>query len=197
MRRRHVLQLIGLGLMPPAVALAQPAPWGLPQLMQGLAQVKSASARFTERKTMAVLNAPLVTTGTLTYAAPAMMQKITLSPVPERFVLDGQDITMTGADNQTHRFSLNQDPRIGGLTAGILATLAGDLPTLGRLYHVQVSGGPTNWQLVLQPKDAALAQFISWIRIAGAGNRIDAIDTQNANGDHSEMTVVEDVSDAR
>jgi outer membrane lipoprotein-sorting protein len=191
--------LIGLlvigGLLPGTGAWA--AGWGLAQLMQGMAQVKYASARFTERKTMAVLTAPLVASGTLTYAAPDMMEKITLSPAPERFVLDGQDVTMTGGDGQTHRFSLSQDPRIGGLTEGILATLAGDLPTLERLYDVQFSGGEGDWRLVLRPRDAGMAGLVSWMLIEGSGNRIDLIDTRSGNGDHSEMSVAEDVRDAR
>jgi len=173
-------------------ALAQPTPWGLPQLMQSLAGVKSASASFTETKTLAVLTTPLTDTGTLTYTAPDEMRKITVSPVPEFFSLDGTQITMTGADNQTHIFSLNQDPRIGGLTEGILATLAGDLPALNRIYTVTLSGAPAAWQLVLQPRDSTLAHFITWIRITGTSNQITAIDTQNANGDHAEMTVAED-----
>ena len=87
-----------------ACFLASPAfgqtGWGLPQLMAGLAQVKSASARFTEMKTMAVLSAPLAATGTLDYAAPDWMEKTTLTPVPERFTLDGGQITITGEDVQ-------------------------------------------------------------------------------------------------
>jgi hypothetical protein len=186
------LALIGFWLAVAPGAIAQPAAWGLPQLMQSLAQVKFASAGFTERKTLAVLNSPLVATGTLTYTAPDMMQKITTAPVPERFTLDRGEITMTGAGGQTQSFALNQDPRIGGPIEGILATLAGDLPALNRLYTVQFSGAPSGWQIVLQPRDPRLAQFISWIRIAGSFDRIGAIDTQNANGDHSEMTVAED-----
>ncbi len=165
--------------------------------MQGLAEVKSATANFTERKTMAVLDAPLVVSGTLSYIAPDWMQKDTLLPVPERFVLSGRQVTMSGgADHQTHIFSLDDDPLIGGLTEGILATLAGNLPGLERVYDVQLTGSQADWQLLLRPKDARLSQMIRWMRIRGSLNRIEAIDTQSGNGDHSEMHVDEKFGNA-
>ena len=179
--------------------MAQPAAdWGLLQLMHSLSRVKSASARFNERQTMHMLNTPLATSGTLQYVAPDWMQKTTASPLPERFVLDrGQVTIISGADNQTNVFSLSDYPQIGGLVEGVIATLGGNLPMLRRFFVVGLSGGPQAWQLLLRPKDAALARFIAWMTISGDGNRIDVIDTQNSNGDHSEMSIVEDVADAR
>lgn len=190
--------LIACLLASPASAQLPPKNWGLPQLMAGLASVKSASARFTEVKTMAVLNAPLVTSGTLDYTAPDRMRKITVSPTPERFVLAGGQITIQGGqDNQTHVFSTRESPLIGGLTDGILDALAGNLPALSSIYRVGFSGGPAAWQLVLQPRDAAMTRFISWMCIRGSENRISDIATESANGDHSDMSVTETVNDAR
>ena len=175
-------------------AMAQPVSgWGLPQLMQSLSQVKSSSARFTEHQTMHMLAAPLTTAGKLSYVAPDRIEKTTTSPVPGRFLLEGDQVTIAGGnDNQTHVFSLSDYPQIGGLVEGIRATLAGDLPVLDRFYTVQLTGNPQAWQLILQPEGAGLARFIAWIRIGGDGHRVDEIDTQSSNGDHSEMTVVED-----
>ena len=171
--------------------------WGLSQLMRELAQVKSASAQFTERKTMHMLSAPLVTSGTLAYVAPDLVQKITLTPVPERFVLEGDKIVIVdGPDNQVHQVSLADYPQVGGLVEGIRATLAGDLPTLERFYAVQLTGSAADWQLLLQSKGADLTRFVKWIRIQGSGNRIGAIATESGNGDLSEMSIVEDVGNA-
>jgi len=188
------LLLLGILLIAGPYARAQQTPFGLPQLMQSLAKVKSASATFTERKTLAILTTELIATGTLTYTAPDAMRKTTITPVPEQFSLAGTQITLTGADGKTHVFSITQQSRIGGLAEGILATLAGDLPTLTGLYTVQFSGQQAAWQLVLVPRAASLAQFVRWIRITGSFSRLTEIDTQNANGDHSEMTVAEDAN---
>lgn len=171
-----------------------PPGWGLPQLMHALKQVKSASGRFIERKTLHMLSVPLMSFGTLTYVAPDHMQKITLSPKPQRFVLDGDHVTITGGvDKQSHTFSLTDDPQVAGLVEGIRATLAGDLPMLNRFYMVRLSGNAADWQLQLHPKDAALDRFVKQIRIFGSRDRIHTIDTEESNGDHSEMSITEDV----
>ena len=176
---------------------ATPA-WDLPQLMRELAHVTSASGRFTERKTSQMLSAPLVTSGTLTYVAPDRVQKTILTPVEELFELNRNQVTITGGpDRQTHHFSLDDNSRIMGLVQAIRATLAGDLPTLNRFYEVQCTGDVTNWQLQLKPRDASLAGLVAWIRIEGSEDRIDSIETESGNGDHSEMSVKEDVTNVR
>ncbi len=172
-------------------------PWTVTRLMQALAQVKSVSGRFEERQTLHMLNAPLVSTGTLSYRAPDQLQKITFSPFPERFVLEGDRVTMvSGPDQQIHSFTLAEYPEIGGLVEGIRATLAGDLLTLDRYYALLLTGDAANWQLLLRPKSAGLTRFVKWIRIVGSENRISAIDTEESDGDRSEMSIVEDVHNA-
>jgi outer membrane lipoprotein-sorting protein len=173
------------------------ATWGLPQLMQSLSQVKSASAQFTETKRIAILTTELRATGTLSYTAPDQMEKITHAPTPERFVLAGDQVTITGQDNQPHIIHLAEAPQLAGLTEGIVGTLAGNLPLLIQFYDLQLSGGPAFWQLILQPKDADTRRMIAWIAIRGTGNRIQTIETESANGDHSNMSIDETVSDAR
>jgi hypothetical protein len=187
-----------LGSAPFALAQQAAPDWGLPQLMQGLAQVRSASARFAERETVPMLNAPLMTSGTLRYVAPDYVRKTTVLPMPEDFVLDHDMVTLTsGANHQTERFSLRQAPQIGGLVEGIRATLAGDLPALEQIYTVRFSGTAAKWQLLLQPKNPDVTRFVEWIVIQGRQNQIDAVDTASANGGHTEMGISEDLSDAR
>lgn len=171
--------------------------WGLESLMRSMAQIRSATAHFTERKTLPMLTAPLLASGSLAYMAPDYIRKTTTAPVREDFVLRRDEITLTGPGNQSHRFSLAQDPEIGGLAEGIRATLAGDLPALEQSYLVTFSGSRAGWQLVLVPKDQGLRHFISWIAIRGDGNRITGIDTASADGGRSEMRITEDLLDAR
>lgn len=185
------------------VAAAHAAPqtakgWGLPQLMHELGQVRSETAKFTERKTMHMLKTPIETSGRLHYVAPDHLRKITLSPHRQRFILDGRKVTITGGKkHRTRHFSLGDDKRIEGLVEGIRATLAGDLHTLKKFYNVTLSGDNAQWQLTLRPKGRKLAQFISSMHIDGSGNRIEAIDTKSGNGDHSEMSIVEASINAR
>jgi outer membrane lipoprotein-sorting protein len=172
--------------------------WGVAQLMRALRQVKAASGTFTERKTLHMLSAPLVSSGTLNYVAPDRMSKMTLSPRPERLVLDGDRVTMkTGPDGETHTFSVTEYPQIGGLVEGIRATLAGDLSALDRYYTVQLTGSASDWQLRLLPRDPDLEKLVKLVRIQGREDRILTVETDESDGDRSVMTVAENIRDTR
>jgi len=189
--------LCALAIEGEAGAAAQ-QPWGLPQLMAALGQVRSASGQFTERKTLHMLTQPLISSGRLAYAAPSHIEKVTVTPIPERLVMDGDRVTIvSGPNNDTHTFSVTDFPQIGGLVEGIRATLAGDLPTLERIYTTQLSGTPAAWDLQLVPRDSDLVHFVKRIEFRGDGNRIRTIDTEDSDGNRSEMTIVEDGRDAR
>ena len=184
---------VGLGRAAPAQQ-----PWGIAQLMAELARVRSASGQFTERKTMRMLTEPLILSGRLAYIAPSHIEKITVSPMPQKLAMDGDQVTIvSGPNNETHTFSLAQYAQIGGLVEGIRATLAGDLRTLDRFYTLQLSGTPTAWDLRLVPRDADLTRFVKWMEFRGSGDRIQTISTEDSDGDRSDMTIAEDRRDVR
>ncbi len=162
--------------------------------MQTLSQVKSASGQFSERKTMRMLSEPLVTSGTLLYLAPDQVQKITVLPQRERVAVRGDTVTIEGAqDERSRTLSLSDYPEIGGIVEGIRATLSGDLPTLRRFYAIELDGTAADWRLVLQPTAAKLQKFVKQIRIAGSGNKVQTVETEDGDGDLSQMSIVEDV----
>jgi Outer membrane lipoprotein carrier protein LolA-like len=176
-----------LCLLAAPAAQAQTA-WGLPQLMQSLAQTPSGTAHFTERQTSPVLSAPLTSTGTLNFVTPYYLRKTTLSPAQEVFTLDHDQVTLTGGSG-THVFQINQDPRIAGMVEAIRSTLTGDLPTLQQFYSVSLSGDSASWQLHLLPKGDALTHFLRAITISGAANHVTVIDTASTDGSDSRMNI--------
>jgi hypothetical protein len=189
------LLLAALLLVAPT-AKAQTA-WNLDVLMIQMAQVRAASASFTEQKSSPLLNAPLSTQGQLTYTAPDYMRKTTQGAAPEDFILDHDRITMSGGpDGKTHIFHASDAPQIGGLVEGIRATLAGDEAALTRFYNVQLGGDAGNWQLRLLPRDPKVAKLVQSITIAGSGERITSIDTASPDGSLSHMSITETVTDA-
>lgn len=187
-----LLALCGASEASRAEAVAAAQGWGMPELMQSLQQVKSASGQFVERKFMHVLNEPLVASGTLLYVAPDQVQKITVSPKWERLTLAGDRLTIEGAaGEQSRRLSLSRYPEVGAFVEGIRATLAGDLAGLRRFYDVSLAGDPWQWQLRLVPKDPKLRKLVTSIRISGGGNAIREVMTEEGDGDHSDMSIVE------
>jgi len=168
--------------------------WGIAQLMLSMAQVKTASGRFEERKSLQMLREPLVASGTLLYVAPDQVQKITLLPRREGFKISGDQLTIEGGpEDQDRSLSLSDYPEIAGIVEGVRATLAGDLPTLTHFYSSQLEGDAAHWRLTLRPAEPKVQQFVKWIRITGSGNAIHSVETEDGDGDHSEMSIVEDV----
>jgi hypothetical protein len=169
-------------------ACASAAEWGVQQLMGGLAQVKSAKARYTERKTVALLSAPLDSEGTLVYTAPGRLEKRTTAPRPESLLLDGDRLTLE-SQGKRRTFALQAYPVIWAFVESIRSTLAGDLATLSRFYQVGFEGGEGRWRLTLNPLEAAMKDVVSEIRIEGAGSRLSGIDIIETQGDRSVMTI--------
>ena len=187
---RRLAALIVACVIAPA---APAADWGLEPLMRELAQIKSARARFVERKELGMLSSPLESSGTLVYAAPDRLEKRTLVPREEYLLLEGDRLTLESkARNQRRTFALHEQPVIGAFVESIRSTLAGDLATLRRYYRVSLAGSEREWRLTLEPVDPGMQNIVSEIRIGGSGTWINTIDTVESNGDRSVMTITPD-----
>jgi hypothetical protein len=172
---------------------AATAGWGLPQLMQSLSQVKSSQGKFKERKYLAVLIAPLDSSGTLLFQAPGHLEKHTLKPKAESLVLDQGVLTIDSkARNIKRTLVLQEYPAVWAFVESIRSTLAGDLPTLQRLYKIKLNGNAAKWSMRLEPLDQKTRQVMDEIVISGRGARVTNIETTEPNGDHTMMTVVEE-----
>lgn len=181
------------------------ADWGLEQLMRDLGQVKSARAKFTERKHVAILNQPLDSSGTLIYTAPDRLEKHTLSPRRESMVLERDRLTLertaertagqageNKARTQRRTFALRDHPAIWALVESIRSTLAGDLATLKRFYDVALEGDERRWRLVMKPVEPVMQDMVGEIRIGGSRDRVETVEVVEANGDRSLMSITRD-----
>jgi len=174
-------------------AAAEPSEWGVEELMRRLAGIKSSTARFTERKHLAILNAPLESSGTLVYTAPGRLEKHTLAPRRESLVLERDQLTLEDKERKQRRtVSLPDYPVIWAFVEGIRSTLAGDLPTLNRYYQVGLDGGERQWRLTLKPSDPKMLEFVSEIRIGGSRDGINSIEIVESGGDRSVMAITKD-----
>lgn len=159
--------------------------------MRDLAQVRSSTARFVERKELAILSVPLDSSGTLRYEAPDRLEKRTLKPREEVLLLDGERLTFESR-GQRRMFSLREQPLIGAFVEAIRSTLAGDLATIRRHYKVGFEGTRDRWRLTLVPSEPAMLNVVTEITVSGGGTRIGTIEIFEENGDRSVMTIRED-----
>ena len=173
---------------------ANDAPWGLEPLMMSLQQVKSASAKFVERKYLQLLTQRMETSGTLNYAAPDWLKKVTKNPALETFELRGDTLAGIQRNGERYSVTLGDHPEVAALVEGIRSTLAGDLPTLQRYYTVDFKGTREHWQLALTPKDQKVRERVDDILISGAEATLKLVEVHEKDGDRSEMIITPDDS---
>jgi len=167
---------------------ADAAPLSISQLMASLAQHPQGAATFSEKKFIAMLDEPVVSSGELLFIAPARLEKRTLKPKPETMVLDGDTLTLQRGQ-RTRTLQLKDYPEVAGMIESIRATLAGDRQALERVYHLALDGSAERWTLVLTPLDPKVGAVIARIRMEGVKDVVRSVEILQADGDSSLMTI--------
>ena len=162
--------------------------WDIDQLMKSLATSRSGSASFVEKKSIAMLDKPVESSGELLYNAPDHLEKRTLKPKAESMVLDKNTLTVEQRGKK-HVLSLQNYPEIAAFIESIRGTLAGDRKALERTYKLSMEGDEQSWNLTLLPLEDKMKKVVAKINIAGAGNVLRTIEIKQADGDSSLMTI--------
>lgn len=185
------LALAALLMLAVSPAWADPS-WGIPELMAKLREVRSGQAHFEERKYLQMMTAPLQSSGVLRYVAPDKLEKQTLLPEPFRFTIDSDTVTIARPGEPPRIVSLQSMPEIGALVAAVRATMAGDIATLEQLYRLELQGEANMWQLDLVPRNQRLYEMVHLIRVTGSGASLTNVQTDEADGDRTEMAITPD-----
>lgn len=170
--------------------LAAPAwaAWDVDQLMKALAAGRVSRATFVEKKFIAMLDAPVTSSGELLFTPPDRLERRTLKPRPESVVLEGGVMTMTRGQRQMV-LKLQEYPAVGALTESIRATLAGDREALEKHYTLKLEGNEGRWSLLLAPREAKTRAFVLEIRIDGERGEVRTVEIEQSDKDRSVMTI--------
>ena len=170
------------------VPLGHANEWGLDRLMQNLAKTRTGHAIFVEKKTLAILDQPVESSGELFYTAPDRLEKRTLKPRAESMLLDRGTLTIE-QKGKKHVLQLQNYPEIAAFIESIRGTLAGDRKALERAYQMSLEGNEQNWTLVLLPVADKMKKVVERIRIVGVRDELRSIEIIQADGDSSHMTI--------
>ena len=181
-------QLLILMLMALIASVSRAADWDIDQLMQSLAQTRSGHASFIEKKSIAILDKPIESSGELFYSAPDRLEKRTLKPKPESMLLDHGTLTIERGQ-QKHRLQLQDYPELAAFIDSIRGTLAGDRRALERTYQLSLQGDMQSWMLLLIPIDNKMKKVVQRIHIFGVNDEVRSIEVMQADGDSSLMTI--------
>ena len=170
------------------MAAGHAANWNIDALMTELSQTEPGRARFVEKKTIRMLEEPVVSSGELLYLPPDRLERKTLKPREETMVVDGGVATIVRG-NRTHTMQLQEFPELAGVIDSIRGTLAGNRQLLEKSFELKLEGPRQSWRLLLKPTDKGLARIIRVIRMEGAYGRVHSIELEQMDGDSSVMTI--------
>lgn len=167
--------------------------WSTQRLMHMLGEVEAAELTFVEQRTSAFLVDEIELTGSMSYRAPDRIEKHVETPFVEKIRIAGDLLTIEKVsdrgESSLKTYSLQSLDSIGTAVEGIRATLSGNLDSLNSNYDVEMSGDVEAWQVLLVPLRAEVREIIERISVSGSDSMIRVIETQDADGDESTLTL--------
>ncbi len=163
----------------PALAAGVDAGW----IVRQLAQPAPSQTGFVELRGSALLKEPLRVEGHYRRPDPSTLVREVRTPYAETTTIAAGKVSIDRAGKPPRVFALARVPELAGLQASFGALLAGDLTLLEQAYHLQASGSPQQWQLLLTPKSQALAARVRAVTLRGQGGELRCIETQPARGE--------------
>jgi len=183
---RTELRALGLALL--LLAAAPAWAFGLPELMAQLARRSSGEARFSEQRFVKGLDEPLVSSGTLSFAAPDRFARRTLQPRPESMVVEGNTVTFSRG-GRSRSLTLDASPEAVIAVEAVRGTLTGNAQVLQKHFRTRLTGDAERWTLELTPIDGSAAGSLRNVHVSGRRDEVLQVETQLLDGDRTLMTI--------
>lgn len=164
----------------------------LVEILDSRATMRESSAEFTQERRIRYVSEPLFSSGRLRYVAPDRLEMAVVAPQAESFVYEDGVLTIDVAGSGAAKHvSVESDPVLSAMFAGLVGTLSGDQEALKSEFHVAFQATSCRWTITLVPKLKRVLAKVSEIQMRGTGARIEAAEIVQANGDRSVLTIRE------
>lgn len=167
---------------------ARAAGFDLAELTALLAQVRSGSATFVERREVAMLDRTQESSGRLSFEAPDTFVRETLKPREEKLAVVGNTVTMSRG-GRSRTLQLDAAPEAAVVVEAIRGTLTGNREALERLFETRVTGAAERWTLELVPRASRLREQVSSVTVRGERGKVGEVAVRLADGDRSVMAI--------
>ncbi|MGQ9427307.1 outer membrane lipoprotein carrier protein LolA [Gilvimarinus sp. F26214L] len=184
MSRIVVLSLAFLCALPGLAA--ESGPDLLAQLEGRIELSETVRGSFAQSKFIAVLPAPLKSSGAFSYEQGGTLVWDTREPIANRLVFDAQGIHQS-VEGKTVWEVDGETPAATTITRVISSVLATDWDELQNFFVMEGEVNEQSWELYLQPKEAVLEQVIQSVTVRG-DRQLESMVLMEANGDRSEIT---------
>lgn len=158
-------------------------------ILHRIGLVSQRENHFTETRQLHALRAPLHSEGQLRFIPPDYVEKLTLTPVQDSFIMQGDAVRLQHGQSPERTVSLHVSPALQVMAATIRGPLQGDVALLQRYYTLSATGDAGRWTLTLTPRTAETAHIIRLVQIEGRHNTLDSTHLVQANGDVTDTTI--------
>jgi hypothetical protein len=165
----------------------------LSTLLSRFAKSPGISAHFHEEKHIALLQAPLVSEGTIHFAPPGRLARHTTRPIASTLLIADNRVQFGDATSKDS-VDLGSNPVARAFVESFVMLLAGDRAGLERYFTLRfspVSGAGTPgaaWRLSLAPRTSPMNKVIKEIALAGEGLTVREMEVRESNGDWTRTT---------
>lgn len=162
----------------------------LAQLSARSKSIQSLQGHFTQQKHIAVLPAPLNSTGQFHFEQGKNVVWETLTPVHNSVHLTPKGISF---DDDQHQLqgAPNQQAGVEVVAKIFMGVIAGELDSLNDYFTINALGDSSHWTLQLTPRSANLAAYIKGIELQG-GELTEQLDIAETNGDTTHINFTTD-----
>ena len=172
----------------PAAPAAAKAPADVDALLAGLSKAPGLYARFREEKHITLLQAPLVSEGSIYFTPPARFARHTEKPIASVMVIDGNQLQFGNADGQ-ESMNLGTNPVARLFADAFVMLLSGNRAGLEKIFKMQLTPkAGAEWKLVLTPRVAPMDKMIKELELRGRGLDLNELDVREASGDWTRTT---------
>jgi len=175
---------------PPATE-SDPRPADAQALFARLAAMPGLEASFTEEKELALLAAPLKSSGKLYFLPPGWLTRVVEQPEESRLSITPDELRMEDRDGE-RVLDLHRDEEVRVFVTSLLRVFAGDRAGLERSYRLAYEPDPADdvhWTLTLTPRGKPLDRMMESLRLFGARSSVERIEVCAPNGDVTTTTV--------
>jgi outer membrane lipoprotein-sorting protein len=160
----------------------------LRRLLARFSSIPGLSARFREEKHIALLIRPIVSQGSVYFAAPKRFARHVDQPEKSRLVIDQSELRIVDASGK-HSISLESQPILRIIVGTFVQVLSGDRRALERSYRIAFKGTATGeWSMTLNPKKEVLSRVLKEVRVQGREAIVERLEIRETNGDRTVTT---------
>lgn len=185
---KTLLLLTALLLAPLAAATDSDASQqALTQISQQLDLSAMQVAQFEQKKYLAAIPYPLLSTGRLSLNPQHQLEWLVEQPVASQLIFDDQGMRQLQNGQVVMQYT-QQQPGIAMIGKVLRATLSLNTAVLAHYFTLHPIATSAGWQLRLEPKEPNLQELIEALLISG-DQTIKQVVVLEPNGDRSEIAI--------